>query len=286
MKKASLLVLAMTFTILCYAQDNPKQKEVEDYKMPNRDIEFLQKLGFAGSSGIVMEKTQIWNGGFTYIYYLMEGDIEIRKDLLKSMVDELSINGKVSQYRTTNLVGGPFPRTIRVIAMNMTNTTLRQGLTMAIQNYNNENLNVNFSLEFRTVTNMWQIISVVNDSDILAQQYSGAAGGYAGFPVGGNPYSNINVSLSTASEGVDVCEWVFTHEIGHTIGLRHTDFFNRSISCLFGGNEGDDGVGAIHIPGTPAMVGVDMNSIMLACFNGSEDGEFSNFDIVALEAIY
>ena len=28
MKKASLLVLAMTFTIICYAQDNPKQKEV------------------------------------------------------------------------------------------------------------------------------------------------------------------------------------------------------------------------------------------------------------------
>ena len=84
-----------------------------------------------------------------------------------------------------------------------------------------------------------------------------------------------------------MCEHVFTHELGHSIGFRHTDFFDRSISCggLFN-NEGDAGVGAIHIPGTPATTDVDMNSIMLACFDGSENGEFSDFDIVALEEVY
>ncbi|HEX9649471.1 MAG TPA: M57 family metalloprotease [Cyclobacteriaceae bacterium] len=297
MKNFRRLIILVLFGIIlfsCNIEEVEKTEFVfetsrvlEDYEMPNEDIELLQQLGFAGSSGIVMEKTQIWNGGATYIYYLMEGDIEIRKDLLKSMVDELPKNGKVSQYRTANLVGGPFPRTIRVIGMNMNNTTLQQGLTMAIQNYNNENINLNFTLEFRTVTNIWQSISAVNDSDILAQQYSGSAGGNSGFPSGGNPYANVNVSTSTASFGTNVCENVFTHEIGHTIGLRHTDFFNRSISC--GGsfnNEGDTGVGAIHIPGTPATTSIDMNSIMLSCFNAGVTGEFSNFDVTALEGIY
>jgi len=198
---------------------------IEDYEMPNEDIELLQELGFSGSSGIVMERTNNLNGS-TYIYYLMEGDIEIRKYLLKSMVEDSPDNGRVEQYRTTNLVGGPFPRTIRVIAFNMNNTDLIQGLTMAIQNYNNENINLNFTIEFRTVTNVWQTISAVNDSDILVQQLGNEAGGSAGFPVGGNPYSNLYVSDATAAFGLDVCEHVFTHEIGHCIGLRHTDFFN------------------------------------------------------------
>ncbi len=41
------------------------------------------------------------------------------------------------------------------------------------------------------------------------------------------------------------------HEMGHCIGMRHTDYMDRSYSC--GGvpdNEGDGGVGANHIPGT------------------------------------
>ena len=290
-----IITLFVTITLSCNDEKLDKLETsefvfettriIEDYEMTNEDIELLQELGFSGSSGIVMERTNNLNGS-TYIYYLMEGDIEIRKDLLKSMVEDSPDNGRVEQYRTTNLVIGPFPRTIRVIAINMNNVDLRQGLTMAIQNYNNENINLNFTLEFRTVTNVWQIISAVNDSDILVQQLGNDPGGSSGFPVGGDPYSNLYVSDATATFGLDVCEHVFTHEIGHCIGLRHTDFFNRSISCGIGGNEGDAGVGAIHIPGTPATTDVDMNSIMLSCFNGSETGEFSNFDRVALGTVY
>jgi len=163
---------------------------------------------------------------------------------------------------------------------------LKQGLINAIENYNNLNIDLTFTLEFRTVRTIYQALAAQNDSDIAVFQSSGGAGGSAGFPSGGNPYPTVNVSGATASLGIDVCEHVFTHEIGHTIGLRHTDFFNRSISCGNGGNEGVAGVGAIHIPGTPETTNIDMNSVMLSCFSSFESGEFSNFDIIALEWMY
>jgi hypothetical protein len=72
--------------------------------------------------------------------------------------------------------------------------------------------------------------------------------------------------------------------MGHCIGFRHTDYFDRSYSC--GGaadNEGDGGVGAIHIPGTPT--GASARSWMLACSDGT-DRPFNADDKVALAYVY
>ena len=261
-----------------------KSRIIENYETPLKDIEYLQALGFSGSSGIVLEKTDLVRDE-VYISYLMEGDIEIRKDELESMVKNMSNDNFDKQYRTTNLVNSP--RTIRIIGVNMYNNSLKQGLTMAVQNYNDLSIGLTFTLEFRTVQSIFQAIQVINDSDIRVGQSGGSAGGISGFPTSnGMPYPSITVSTATSPFGLDVVEHVFTHEIGHTIGLRHTDFFNRSISCGSGGNEGAGTVGAIHIPGTPQMTNIDLNSIMLSCFNGLETGEFSNFDITALNFLY
>ncbi len=263
-----------------------KSTLLENYQISKDDVESLQKLGFIGSSGVAMERTDYVNN-LTYIYYLMENDIEIRKDSLKSMTKEhLKTKQKKEseQFRTTNLVNAP--QNIHIIGINIYHNNLKQGLINAIENYNNLNIDLTFTLEFRTVRTIYQALAAQNDSDIAVFQSSGGAGGSAGFPSGGNPYPTVNVSGATASLGIDVCEHVFTHEIGHTIGLRHTDFFNRSISCGNGGNEGVAGVGAIHIPGTPETTNIDMNSVMLSCFSSFESGEFSNFDIIALEWMY
>ena len=94
----------------------------------------------------------------------------------------------------------------------------------------------------------------------------------------------MQIFSGTDAYSTDVNEHVITHEMGHCLGLRHTDYFNRSLSCGTGGNEGSAGVGAIHVPGTPT--GYDANSVMLACFSSSENGEFGSYDIVALEYLY
>jgi hypothetical protein len=74
------------------------------------------------------------------------------------------------------------------------------------------------------------------------------------------------------------------HEIGHCIGFRHTDYMNR-ISCGSNSNEGDGGVGAIHIDGTIGTVtSGNYNSWMMACVNG--DNSFSSEDNFALGVVY
>ena len=121
-------------------------------------------------------------------------------------------------------------------------------------------------------------------ANITAATTSGA-GGSAGFPSGGSPYGQINIGTGTTSYGVNVVEHVITHELGHTIGFRHSDYYNRAISCGSGGNEGSAGVGAILIPGTPSTATVG-GSIMNSCFRSSETGEFTSTDVTALNYLY
>jgi hypothetical protein len=78
---------------------------------------------------------------------------------------------------------------------------------------------------------------------------------------------------------------ILAHEIGHCIGFRHTDYFNRSISC--GGsavNEGSAGVGAINIPGTPT--GTSSGSWMLSCIGSGQNRPFNSADVTALNYLY
>ena len=107
-------------------------------------------------------------------------------------------------------------------------------------------------------------------------------------PSVGLPFNTINIGAGLQSNtfGVNTVTHVLTHELGHCVGLRHSDFFNRSISC--GGaptNEGQAGVGAILIPGTPSGATVG-GSIMNSCFRTTETGRFTSTDVTALQALY
>lgn len=214
--------------------------------------------------------------------YVLENDIMISPKRLEEMLLENGDGPKTEQYRTTNQVTSP--RTINVLgyyasgsSTSYLDATMRSALQMAVENYNNLNLGLTFTLAFGTNSTNY---------DIVVYRVSGGGGGQAGFPTGGNPYKWVQIQSGTSGYGTDVTEHVITHEIGHCVGLRHTDYFNRSISCGSGGNEGDAGVGAIHIPGTPATTNIDMNSVMLSCFNASKTGEFSNYDVTALTTLY
>jgi hypothetical protein len=211
--------------------------------------------------------------------YLLENDMLISEQELAEMsASKVHYVGAVGeQYRTTNLVSSP--RTIRVLGYtggsNALDSKMRTALQWAVDNYNALGIGLTFTLSYGTNTGA---------ADIVVYRVSGSGGGSAGFPSGGAPYKWVQIQSGTSSFDTNVVEHVITHEIGHCVGMRHTDYFNRSLSCGSGGNEGDGGVGAIHIPGTPT--GFDANSIMLSCFSSSEDGEFGSFDVTALNYLY
>jgi len=177
------------------------------------------------------------------------------------------------QYRTTNLVSTSLAK-ICIDGATFTGT-FSTALDLAIQNYNER------ALTFTVA----RAPSTGCGATIAAVVQPGVTGGSSGFPSGGLPFSTINIGDGLSAFSVDTIEHVITHELGHAIGLRHTDYFDRSISCGAGGDEGDAGVGAIFIPGTPAdaMVG---GSIMNSCFRTLETGELTGGDIAALTALY
>jgi hypothetical protein len=76
------------------------------------------------------------------------------------------------------------------------------------------------------------------------------------------------------------------HELGHCIGFRHSDYYNRSISCGGGPtNEGAADVGAVHLPGTPATA-VMNGSVMNSCFNLGSTPQWTASDVIALDCLY
>ncbi|RKG83668.1 M57 family metalloprotease [Corallococcus terminator] len=177
------------------------------------------------------------------------------------------------QHRTNNFVSA----SVTKICINGPAFTgvFSTALDMAIQNY--DELPLTFAMARAPSTDCSFIITAVIDPNMN--------GGVAGFPANGLPFGQVTIGGQLSQYGVDVIEHVITHEIGHTIGFRHSDYYNRAISCGVGGNEGDAGVGAIHIPGTPTTASSG-GSLMNSCFRAFETGEFSPSDITSLKSLY
>jgi hypothetical protein len=181
------------------------------------------------------------------------------------------------QYRTTNLVGGGVTKICITPTSQFTSyAAINAGLDGAINNYNS--LGLQFTLARGPTTGC--------SANITATIKGGSPGGSSGFPSGGLPYGTINLGSGTDSYGTGVTTHVVTHEIGHTIGFRHSDYYNRAISC--GGsatNEGQSTVGAILISGTPSTATLG-GSVMNSCFRASESGNWTSTDRTACQALY
>lgn len=209
--------------------------------------------------------------------YLVEGDIVITNDDLASSPDRKLIRvGDEEQYRTTNTVTG-LPRTISIRVSTSLPSRYITAVDGAIARYNALGL----LLTFTRVTS--------GGSIVITPAPSGA--GYlasAGFPTSsGNPYNSVLVNRSYLDTwNINTVTSIIAHEVGHCIGFRHTDYANRSYSC--GGsavNEGQAGVGAINIPGTPTTYAV-AGSWMLACIGNGVNRPFISSDITALNYLY
>ncbi len=233
--------------------------------------------------------------------YIVENDIYFSLQDINNLRTPNEIP-TVEQYSTDNLVCGP--RVITIYAPEEGSSSggggkgkkggggsdgyspaMIAGLDEAIARYNQENLEISFE-RVTSSSGADIVMTRLNKRD----ERRGVLGS-AGFPTSScDPYGEIKMSgVLESSYGLSTngIATIIAHEMGHCIGFRHTDFFDRSISC--GGspsNEGDGGVGANHIPGTPTGADLQGNgSWMLSCTDGS-NRPFTNADKTALDYLY
>lgn len=272
MKKVYSLfcVAAISGALLTSCSDT---EEFRNPNMPSADeLSAIEAAGFNIDGAFKSDNGSLW----------IENDINLTLDQLKGMKPGKIVN---EQYSTDNLVLTGGSRLITMYAQeggrDGYSVGMIAGLDEAITRYNAQNLEISF-----------QRITTDNADITMTRLKKGDERrgilGSAGFPTtSGDPYNEIKMSgilestYNLTTEGIAT---IIAHEMGHCVGFRHTDYFDRSISC--GGspsNEGPSTVGANHIPGTPT--GSDPStdlSFMLSCTNGG-DRPFTGNDQTALD---
>ena len=269
---AAICLASFTFTACKKNTVDVKSDEVSP-----SELALISHLGFS------TEDVKKVNDG-----YLVEGDILLNKNQLnESPFSPNLIIAQEEQYRTFNLVSISKHPTIKV-ALNNSSTqheaAFSAALDEAISRYNSENLQISFTRVSPSQSPDVTVVAYYQVSNTL---------GSAGFPnTAGDPYNQVQMNTYWYETGTDVTNvnyigTIMAHELGHCIGFRHTDYMNRAYSC--GGrrqNEGQvkNGVGAVHIPGTPT--GGDPNSWMLACVGSNVTRPFNSNDKTALNYLY
>ncbi|WP_116124322.1 M57 family metalloprotease [Lewinella sp. IMCC34183] len=252
-------------------QDEDGHVAVADLGLAGPIVDHLQ--GHSAKYADAEMVTKSFPDGTTETMYLVDDDIALTKDQLRELRAMDAALEK--QYRTNNLVSD---NSISVIGYTGSGyaltSTMRTALQWAVDNYNALNTSRRFTLTFGASTSA--------DIVVFRNVSNNGAGGVAGFPSGGQPYKWVEIYNGMSNYDTNTNEHVITHEIGHAMGLRHTDWFSRESCGQSGESAGSDG--AIRIPGTPS--GFDPNSVMLSCFSSGEDGEFGYYDRVALEYLY
>lgn len=215
--------------------------------------------------------------GITREYYLVNGDGTMSVEAYKIFQQAMETGEK--QYYSSSIVYQS-SNTINIVGYNGNNSNglraaTQTGLRWAVDNYNRLDTRFNFNLTFTTD---W------GSADIVVYRYPlSTAGGSADFPEAGKPGRFVRIYSGADNFNNQAQEHLTCHEIGHAMGLRHTDWRTQA-SCLSPNPEVSGSNGANFISTTPED---DELSIMSACFNQDiTQGEFSFYDKVALEYLY
>ncbi|WP_130735052.1 M57 family metalloprotease [Flavobacterium sp. J27] len=250
----SIFLLALSITVVSCNDD--ETTKLNDNQIS--DVGFNQ-INFGGKNILDMKE-----------YYLVEGDMIIDKN------DNYSRN-----YYTNNLVSNTKINNLKVIIDSSIPTTgtdsWHTAVATAINHWNNiTNSKVSFTLIQSGVAD----ITIKSDTFLSPMLPNGVVAGAPTPPGNCNPGSYIAINLDY-SNNVNVTELqkVFTivHELGHTIGFRHTDWKVQNESSLPGDNPIQY---AAYVPES------DPYSVMISSTSNWSFQGFSAIDVKSIEALY
>ena len=280
MKKTTQIFAAFFLLSVSFTACTKEVKETED-EISAETLAKIENLGFS-----TYEAKKIPEG------YLVEGDIILTEEnLINPSRTPSLIFAQEEQYRTTNLVSRAKHDRIQIALDNSSSNhqnVFTAALEEAVRRYNND-VGTGYTLYFDIVSK-----SQSPDITIVAYYENSNVLGSAGFPTSaGDPYNQVRMNTYHYGTGTDLTNvnyiaTIIAHEIGHCIGMRHTDYMDRSFSC--GGRKQNEekpfssGYGAIHIPGTPTSA--DNASWMLACVSRGTNRPFNANDKTALNHLY
>ncbi|SHJ45995.1 M57 family metalloprotease [Aquimarina spongiae] len=302
--KVSALVLTtlMVLATSCSKDDVDNEAAQEVSSLPRDVLNKVRELDLNPEAFEV--KHAVYPDG-TKIPVVLTDDIAMEKSrFLKIPSDN---NGLAKQYQTEFLIDTDVHEEVNIIVY--TGPTIfdgdtpivtglseaaQQGVRDAVENWNSVwGSRLVLRAEFTTATtfdpDFFETFIVVNSS-------LEGFGGFADFPdENGNPGNFVQISpnSSTFADRVpDAIEHLITHELGHAIGFRHTDWNSRQ-SCVDLGLEPEPSVEEnppARIFGTlPSIPGIieQEDSIMNACFNAdTTTGELNFFDENGLRSLY
>lgn len=259
--KFTFILILLSFLISCQNETKESLQEAAT------DVERIDAKWLASDEHPVVqllyrrgyEKGTIYE---TEEHFLAPPDLMYSKNI--EDYNEAEVNGDKQAYNTGALVSLSRMR-INVFLDNSIGADLQTQSVNAINELNAIN---NCALFFVRVFNANQAQITIR-SDFGAE--SANVLGRAGFPSNGRPFNLVTLNVDRLADfGANTRRNTIIHELGHCVGLRHTDWrANRERS-------------AVNIPGTNEN---DTGSIMWHTINGGNN-PFTNGDLTAFRALF